>query len=62
MNFVAFVRAVRDNNDDGCDRRITSLGKARYKVHYDEFNGGHDYLCWRGSLADGLLKLTDNTL
>lgn len=28
-----------------------------YEVHYAEFNGGHDYLCWRGSFADGLLKL-----
>ncbi|QBD75585.1 enterochelin esterase [Ktedonosporobacter rubrisoli] len=29
-----------------------------YEVHYTEFNGGHDYICWRGSLADGLLALT----
>lgn len=28
-----------------------------YEVHYTEFNGGHDYLCWRGSLADGLITL-----
>lgn len=28
-----------------------------YEVHYAEFNGGHTYLCWRGSLADGLLSL-----
>ena len=28
-----------------------------YEVHYAEFNGGHDYICWRGSLADGLLAL-----
>lgn len=28
-----------------------------YEVHYTEFNGGHDYLCWRGSLADGLVTL-----
>lgn len=28
-----------------------------YEVFYDEYNGGHDYLCWRGSLAEGLLKL-----
>ena len=24
---------------------------------YREFNGAHDYICWRGSLADGLLAL-----
>lgn len=28
-----------------------------YEVHYSEFNGGHDYICWRGSLADGLMAL-----
>ena len=31
-----------------------------YEVHYTEFSGGHDYVCWRGSLADGLLKLVGN--
>ncbi|MFJ7072211.1 enterochelin esterase [Streptomyces sp. NPDC098781] len=24
---------------------------------YQEFNGGHDYLCWRTELADGLVEL-----
>ena len=28
-----------------------------YPVHYAEFNGGHEFLCWRGTLADGLLAL-----
>ena len=32
-----------------------------YKVDYSEFNGGHDYICWRGSFADGLLKLIGKT-
>ncbi|MGD9724119.1 MAG: enterochelin esterase [Pirellulales bacterium] len=26
-------------------------------VAYSEYNGGHDYCCWRGSLADGLMAL-----
>jgi enterochelin esterase family protein len=29
-----------------------------YELTYHEFNGGHDYLCWRGGLADGLIGLT----
>ncbi len=28
-----------------------------YEVHYREFVGGHDYLSWRGLLADGLIAL-----
>jgi len=28
-----------------------------YRVHYLEFNGGHEYLSWRGTLADGLMEL-----
>lgn len=29
-----------------------------YDVHYAEYNGDHDYLTWRESLAGGLLALT----
>jgi len=28
-----------------------------YDVRYAEFSGGHDYLCWQGTLADGLMAL-----
>jgi enterochelin esterase family protein len=36
----------------------TILRSKGYDVEYKEFNGGHDYACWRGSLADGLIALT----
>jgi enterochelin esterase family protein len=28
-----------------------------YDVHYQEFYGGHDYVSWKGTLADGLILL-----
>ena len=28
-----------------------------YEVHYRQFASGHDYLNWRGTLADGLMVL-----
>jgi enterochelin esterase family protein len=32
-----------------------------YIVHYAEFSGGHDWECWQGTLADGLLFLAAET-
>lgn len=29
-----------------------------YDLHYHEYHGAHDYLCWRGGIVDGLLALT----
>jgi enterochelin esterase family protein len=28
-----------------------------YKVDHREFNGGHDYVCWREELAEGLVAM-----
>lgn len=40
------------------NRRLRNVLRARgYDVRYREFNGGHDYACWRGGLADGLAEL-----
>ena len=33
------------------------LEKRGYGMHYEEFNGDHEYLNWRGNFADGVLYL-----
>ena len=41
-----------------CTRNLRDvLGAKGYEVHFQEFEGGHDYLSWRGTLADGLIAL-----
>jgi enterochelin esterase family protein len=42
------------------NRHLRNVLRAKgYSVQYTEFNGGHDCLCWRGTLADGLLALME---
>lgn len=41
-----------------CTRTLRDVLRAKgYEVHFQEFEGGHDYLSARGTLADGLIAL-----
>lgn len=45
---------------EGADRarQLRDVLDARgYDLAYSEYYGGHDYACWRGSLADALVRL-----
>ncbi len=42
------------------NRHLGDVLRAKgYEVHYREFVGGHDFLSWRGTFADGLIILTE---
>ena len=45
-----------------CTRTLRDVLRAKgYEVYFQEFVGGHDYLSWRGTLADGLIALMADT-
>lgn len=42
----------------GANRHMRDVLRAKgYRVFYAEYNGGHDTICWQGTLADGLIAL-----
>lgn len=57
----SFVISLGDRGHRGvtlCTRTLRDALRAKgYEVHFQEFAGGHDYLSWRGALADGLIAL-----
>jgi enterochelin esterase family protein len=57
------VLEIANPETDGPDmikvnRRMRDVLRAnRHDVSYEEFAGGHDFVCWRGTLADALQTL-----
>jgi enterochelin esterase family protein len=45
------------------NRRLRDALRAKgYDVNYREINGGHDYVCWRDELAEGLVAMLGRPL
>jgi enterochelin esterase family protein len=42
---------------EGNRRFFQVMASRGYQVKYREYQGGHDFACWRGGLADGLISL-----
>jgi enterochelin esterase family protein len=38
-------------------RMRDALTAAGHEMHYREYNGGHDFVCWRGNIADALIAI-----
>lgn len=42
----------------GVNKKLRDVLESKgYEVKFEEFNGGHDYLCWGETLANGLISL-----
>jgi enterochelin esterase family protein len=64
LRFYLEVGLLESASPDGApnqlvvNRHMRNILRAKgYPVHYSEYSGGHGYVNWRGTLADGLLAL-----
>lgn len=55
---VGLLEHIHETDTVFCNRHLRDILEAKgYHVTYSEYMGGHNYICWRGSFADGLLAL-----
>jgi enterochelin esterase family protein len=65
LRFYLDVGLLEDwtEGDEGVSQLVSTrhlrnvLQAKGYPVHYAEFSGDHDEICWQGTLADGLITL-----
>jgi enterochelin esterase-like enzyme len=57
IRFFLEAGATERNVLEGNRRMRDVLNRQGYDLTYREFQGGHDYACWRGGLADGLAAM-----
>ena len=65
LHFYLDVGLLEDwiEGDEGVSQLVSTrhlrniLQAKGYPVHYAEFSGDHDEICWQGTLADGLMAL-----
>jgi enterochelin esterase family protein len=57
LRFYLEVGAREDMRVENRHFRDVLIARDYEVVRYSEYNGGHDYASWRGSLADGLIAL-----
>lgn len=52
------VSFIKNNSNLSMNRKMREALQAKgYPLRYVEFNGGHEYLWWQETLADGLIEL-----
>ncbi len=62
LRFYLDVGRLESDGQRQANEHMRDLWREKgYPVHYNEFAGGHTFLCWQGTLSDGLIALIGNS-